>query len=165
MTVRDGFRAVVGALRGDESRVGIGTILVSAVVGLVPYAAVVLGGPFLVARTPLSASWPPALVLGSGTAALLAGTVSARGGRETRPTVLGAGAAAATLVLLSPTVAVGLVVLSSPVEGALLGGLLSLDGLFRFSTALAVPGFAFGAGIGYVVASVRSPAVTVEDRP
>lgn len=141
------------ALRGDDSRVGLLTIVGSAAAGLVGLAAVVLAGPAVVSVTGLTASWPPGFVVGASTAAVVCAARARRGGLDPRATALGTGTAAAVFAVLSPGVSLAVGALSPAAGEVLLGGLVEgPDGLFRLSVALAVPAFALGAAVGAVAA-------------
>ncbi len=151
--MRERLRAVAAAARGDETRVGLATVLGSGVGGILVLSAVAAAAPAVVEATGLSAAWPLALVAGASTAAVVCTGVARGDGLDRRATALGAGAAAATVALLSPGAILAVRALVA-VEPALLGGVVDADGLFGLSVALSVPAFALGAAVGYALWAV-----------
>jgi len=146
--VRERLRAVADAARGDETRVGLVTVLGSGAVGVVVLSVVAVAARAVTDATGLSAAWPLALVAGASTAAVVCTGVAAAG-VDRRGTALGAGAAAATVALLAPGAILAVRALAT-VEPALLGG-VDPDGLFGLSVALSVPAFALGVAVGYAL--------------
>jgi len=151
--VRERLRAVAETLRGDETRVGLATILGSGAAGGLVLSAVAVAAPTVVEATGLSAAWPIALVAGASTGAVVCTGVARGEGLDRRGTALGAGAAAATVALLSPGAILAVRALAD-VEPALLGGGVGPDSLFGLSVALSVPAFALGAAVGYALSAL-----------
>lgn len=155
--MRERLRPLLATFRGDQSRVGLVTLLVSGTAGLVVLAVVVLVGPAVLPLPPLSASWPPGFVLGASTAAVVCTLLARRRGRDQRAITLGAGAAAAVFAVASPGVALAVATLTPGAEEVLLGGLLDQERLLGLSVALAVPAFALGAVAGYALSPPSPP--------